>query len=108
MVPGDNERTSANKPENNTSTRGTFFEKLKFWKRCKQEDDEPAQLTPHAPLPNEVVDPTAHSICPVCAEFNMRIGVGMAMALAVIQRDETLHDDHRRRIRILSMAAEEP
>ena len=38
----------------------------------------------------------------------MRIGVGMAMALAVIQRDETLHDDHRRRIRILSMAAEEP
>ena len=49
MVPGDNERTSANKPENNTSTRGTFFEKLKFWKRCKQEDDEPAQLTPIPP-----------------------------------------------------------
>ncbi len=49
MVPGDNERTSANKPENNTSTRGTFFEKLKFWKRCKQEDDEPAQLTPMPP-----------------------------------------------------------
>lgn len=44
MVPGDNERTSANKPENNTSTRGTFFEKLKFWKRDKKDANEPARL----------------------------------------------------------------
>lgn len=108
MVPADDEHTSGNESEKNTSTHRPLREKLKFWKRCKQEDDEPARLTPMPPLPNEVVDPTAHSICPVCAEFNMRIGVGMAMALAVIQRDETLHDDHRRRIRILSMAAEEP
>lgn len=108
MARADDESTSTNEPEKDTSTQSSFLEKLKFWKRCKQEDDEPARLTPMPPLPNEVVDPAAHSICPVCAEFNMRIGVGMAMALAVIQRDETLHDDHRRRIRILSMAAEEP
>ena len=46
MVPADDEHKSANEPEKNTSTRGSFFEKLKFWKRCKQEDDKPAQLTP--------------------------------------------------------------
>ena len=39
MVPADDEHKSANEPEKNTSTRGSFFEKLKFWKRCKQEDD---------------------------------------------------------------------
>lgn len=35
-------------------------------------------------MPNEVVDSTAHSVCPVCAEFYQRIGLGMAMALAII------------------------
>lgn len=49
MVPADDERASANEPEDNTSTRRTFFKKLKFWKRCKQEDDEPARLSPMPP-----------------------------------------------------------
>ena len=46
MVPTDDEHTSANEPEENTSKQHNFLEKLKFWKRCKQEDDEPARLTP--------------------------------------------------------------
>ena len=45
MVPADDERTSANEPEDNTSTRGTCFDRLKFWERCKQEDKEAARLT---------------------------------------------------------------
>ena len=49
MVPADDERASANEPEDNTSTRRPFFKKLKFWKRCKQEDDEPARLSPMPP-----------------------------------------------------------
>lgn len=44
MVPADDERASANDPEDNTSTRGTFFKKLKFWKRDKKDDNEPARL----------------------------------------------------------------
>lgn len=44
MVPADNEHTSTNEPEDNTSTRGTFFEKLKFWKRDKKDANEPARL----------------------------------------------------------------
>ena len=44
MVPADNERTSANDPEDNTSTRRTLFKKLKFWKRDKKDDNEPARL----------------------------------------------------------------
>ena len=36
------------------------------------------------PLPNEVVDSIARSIPPICAKFYLRIGLGMAMALAVI------------------------
>ena len=62
MVTADDDNKSANEAEKNTSTRGSFFEKLKFWKRCKQEDDKPAQLTPMPPLPNEVVDSTARSV----------------------------------------------
>ena len=44
MVPADDERASANDPEDNTSTRGTFFKKLKFWKRDKKDDNEPERL----------------------------------------------------------------
>ena len=44
MVPADDEHTSTNEPEDNTSTRGTFFEKLKFWKRDKKDADKPARL----------------------------------------------------------------
>ena len=46
MVPADDEHKSANEAEKNTSTRRPLLEKLKFWKRCKQEDDKPARLTP--------------------------------------------------------------
>ena len=49
MVPADDEHKSTNEAEENTSTRGTFFERLKFWKRCKQEDAKPARLTPMPP-----------------------------------------------------------
>ena len=49
MVRADDEHKSANEAEKNTSTQKNFVEKLKFWKRCKQEDDEPAQLTPIPP-----------------------------------------------------------
>lgn len=44
MVPADDEHTSTNEPEDSTSTRGTFFEKLKFWKRDKKDANEPARL----------------------------------------------------------------
>lgn len=46
MVPADDEHTSTNESREDTSTRRTFLEKLKFWKRCKQEEEEPALLTP--------------------------------------------------------------
>lgn len=46
MVPAANEHKSANEPKDDTSTRGTFFGRQKFWKRCKQEEEEPARLTP--------------------------------------------------------------
>lgn len=59
-------------------------------------------------MPNEVVDSTARSVHPVCTEFYLRIGLGMAMALAIIQSDETLHDDHWSWSCILSLAAEKP
>lgn len=49
MVPADDEHKSANEAEKNTSTRGSFFEKLKFWKRDKKDADEPARLTPMPP-----------------------------------------------------------
>jgi hypothetical protein len=49
MVRADDEHKSANEAEKNTSTRGSFFEKLKFWKRDKKDADEPAQLTPMPP-----------------------------------------------------------
>ena len=49
MVPAGDEHKSANEAEKNTSTRRPLLEKLKFWKRCKREDDEPAQLTPMPP-----------------------------------------------------------
>ena len=49
MVPADDEHESANEAEKNTSTQKNFAEKLKFWKRCKQEDDEPVRLTPMPP-----------------------------------------------------------
>ena len=48
MVPADDETTSANESEEDASTQKNFFEKLKFWKRCKQEDDKTARLT-HMP-----------------------------------------------------------
>lgn len=46
MVAADDEHTSTNEPEDNTSTQKSFFEKLKFWKRCKNENGEPAPLQP--------------------------------------------------------------
>ena len=46
MVPAANEHKSANEPKDDTSTRGTFFGRQKFWKHCKQEEEEPARLTP--------------------------------------------------------------
>ena len=49
MVPADDEHKSANEAEKNTSTQKNFVEKLKFWKRCKQEDNKPARLTPMPP-----------------------------------------------------------
>lgn len=48
MIPADDEHTSTNEPEDNTSTRGTFFEKMKFSKRRTQADETPARLT-HIP-----------------------------------------------------------
>ena len=45
MVPADDEHKSANEAEKNASTQKTFFEKLKFWKRCKI-NGEPAPLQP--------------------------------------------------------------
>jgi len=45
MVPADDEHKSANKPKDNTSTRGSFFKSLKCWKRCKEDDREPTHLT---------------------------------------------------------------
>jgi len=45
MVRADDEHKSANEAEKNTSTQKNFVEKLKFWKRCKQEDDKTARLT---------------------------------------------------------------
>ena len=49
MVPADDEHTSTNEAEENTSTLRVLFERLKFWKRCKQEDDKPARLTAMPP-----------------------------------------------------------
>lgn len=46
MGRADDEHTSTNEPEDNTSTQKSFFEKLKFWKRCKNENGEPAPLQP--------------------------------------------------------------
>ena len=50
MAPTDDEYKSANEPKDDASTRGTFFGRQRFWKRCKQEDEEedeePARLTP--------------------------------------------------------------
>ena len=50
MVRTDDEYKSANEPKDDASTRGTFFGRQRFWKRCKQEDEEedeePARLTP--------------------------------------------------------------
>ena len=45
MVPADDEHKSTNEAEKNASTQKTFFEKLKFWKRCKI-NGEPAPLQP--------------------------------------------------------------
>lgn len=44
MVPADDESTSTNESEEDTSTRGSFFEKLKFWHRDKKDANEPARL----------------------------------------------------------------
>ena len=49
MVRAADEHKSANEAEKNTSTQKNFVEKLKFWKRCKREDDEPVRLTPMPP-----------------------------------------------------------
>ena len=46
MARANDEYKSANEAEKNTLIQQNFVEKLKFWKRCKQEDDKPARLTP--------------------------------------------------------------
>jgi len=46
MARADDEHTSANESKDNTSTRRTFLEKLKFWKRHNENDRKPARLTP--------------------------------------------------------------
>ena len=46
MVPADYEHKSTNEAEENTSKQKNFLERLKFWKRCKQEEEEPARLNP--------------------------------------------------------------
>lgn len=48
MVPASDDNTDANKPEESTSEQRTLLDRLKFWKRCKQEAKEPARLT-HMP-----------------------------------------------------------
>ena len=49
MVPANDEYKSTNEAEENISKQKNFLEKLKFWKRCKQEDDEPARLSSMPP-----------------------------------------------------------
>ena len=49
MVPADYEHKSTNEAEENTSKQKNSLEKLKFWKRCKQEEEEPARLNPMPP-----------------------------------------------------------
>ena len=49
MVRADDEYKCTNEAEENTSKQKNFLDKLKFWKRCKQEDDEPARLTAMPP-----------------------------------------------------------
>lgn len=49
MVPADYEHKSTNEAEENTSKQKNFLERLKFWKRCKQEEEEPARLNPMPP-----------------------------------------------------------
>lgn len=46
MARANDEYKSTNEAEKNTLIQQNFVEKLKFWKRCKQEDDKPARLTP--------------------------------------------------------------
>ena len=80
MVCAADAHTSGNKSEKNTSTRRTFFERLKFWKRCKQEDDEPARLKT---LPKYLM----HWTTPV---WIAAAGFLIALAFAVFWRG-TLH-----------------
>ena len=49
MVPADYEHKSTNEAEENTSKQKNFLERLKCWKRCKQEEEEPARLNPMPP-----------------------------------------------------------
>lgn len=49
MVPANADHTTGNESQKNTSTLRTFFERLKFWKHYKQEEEEPARLTPMPP-----------------------------------------------------------
>ena len=49
MVRASDDNTDANKPEESTSEQRTLLDRLKFWKRCKQEDDKPARLTDMPP-----------------------------------------------------------
>ena len=49
MDPADYEHKSTNEAEENTSKQKNFLERLKFWKRCKQEEEEPARLNPMPP-----------------------------------------------------------
>ena len=48
MVPADDEHTDANKANESTSGQKTLLDRLKFWKRDKQEAKGPARLT-HMP-----------------------------------------------------------
>lgn len=108
MVRADDEHKSANEAEKNTSTRGSFFEKLKFWKRDKKDADEPAQLTPMPPLPNEVVGSVWTRRTIACHLHSDCILVGRSLPLALIRCDDALRNNRGDRLRILSLAAAEP
>ncbi len=78
MVPADDESTSTNESEEDTSTRGTFFERFKFWKRDKKDANEPARLKT---LPQYLM----HWTTPV---WIAAAGFLIALAFAVIWRGE--------------------
>ena len=107
MIPADDEHTSTNEPEDNTSTRGTFFEKMKFSKRRTQADETPARLT-HIPaclMKWWTPFVLAILLLIICTPTAFWWGT---LPLAVVCRYDTLRNNRGDRLRILGLAAEEP